>query len=386
MRSDRIREINAWLVRVALLEEWVASEELGGHLQGGVRLILQIVDEDGESGWGEGSVTLSGDVIREVLNRLAQKRLGELRLTLLDLWPAPTYFHKPLPPSPFAPCQAGMVHRLRHPLQAPVEMALLDLFARRADLPLHMLFGGAWRDRVSVDYWMGRTTPEHAVRCVNRGRALGFTGVKLKTTLEDPNVERLEAIRDACGEEWSVTVDPNGRFYNLEDSLSTILEMERVGNMAILEDPFPQFHLHEYAGLRQRMKARLVMHVGSPEILDQVIHSRFFGGLNIDSHVQGLMAWRFQAATAAQANLSIWHGSGLDLGIATAAQLHLAAATPNCRLPGDQSGPWLREASLVATSFQVENGHVLVPKGPGLGVEVDVDALDKFAVQSWKTA
>ena len=75
----------------------------------------------------------------------------------------------------------------------------VSLLARRAGIPLCAWFGGPWRQTVAVDYWMGRVTPAHAQRCVARAKALGFTGVKLKTTLEDPNVERLEAIRDAGG-------------------------------------------------------------------------------------------------------------------------------------------------------------------------------------------
>ncbi len=379
MSSDRIVSIEAWLVSVPLLEEWAASPELGGHLSGPPRLILRLQDEEGNEGWGEGCTTMGAEPLTEVLKRLVNAGLGALRLPLLDLWAAPTYYHKPLPPSSFAPDHANLQHRLRHPLQAPVEMAALDLIARRAGVPLHTFFGGAWRDRVSVDYWMGRTTPEHAASCVERGKSLGFTGIKLKTTLEDENVRRLEAIREAGGPDWSVTVDPNGRFHRLDDALQTILAMDAVGNMSVLEDPFPRVYLDEFAALRPRIKARLVLHIDPPETLNQVIQSRAVGGLNIDSHCQGLMAWRFQAAAAAQANLPVWHGSGLDLGIATAAQLHLAAATPNCQLAGDQAGPWLREATLVKTEFQVEKGHVLVPPGSGLGVEPDRDAIDRYA-------
>ncbi len=384
MRSNSIASLRAWLVDVPLLDEWVASPELGGHIRGGTRLILCLRDEDGREGWGEGTTTLAHQDIEAVLKRIVAVHLSALRLPLLDLWSTTPYFQKPLAPSPFAPDHGNLTHRLRHPLQAPVEMAFLDLLAKRAEVPLHILFGGAWRESVPVDYWMGRTTPEHAARCVKRGKALGFVGIKLKTALEDENVARLEAIRDAGGADWKVTVDPNDRFYRLDDALSTILDMDAIGNMSILEDPFPRFHLAEFAALRPRIKARVVLHIDPPESLHQVIQSEAVGGLNIDSHTQGLLAWRMQAATAAQFNLPIWHGSGLDLGIATAAQLHLAAATPNCLLPGDQSGPWLRESSLLKAAFQVEGGQIRVPKGTGLGVEVNFDAMEQYIDRRWE--
>jgi L-alanine-DL-glutamate epimerase-like enolase superfamily enzyme len=216
---------------------------------------------------------------------------------------------------------------------------------------------------------------------VKRGLELGFRGIKLKTTLEDPNVERLEAIKDAAGEHFHVTVDPNGRLYRYDDAIATIRDMDAVGNMRILEDPFFRHHTEESAALHGKINARVVAHIDPPESLGSVIRRGKIGGLNIDSHTQGLWGWRMQAATADAFNLPVWHGSGLDLGIATAAQLHLAAATPNCELPGDQSGPWLREAHLLKTSFVVENGAIQVPKGVGLGIEVDLAQVERYAVE-----
>lgn len=384
MSFDRLRSVQAWRVRVPLLDEWCNSPEFGAQADGNDRLILRVEDGEGREGWGEGGFECGAEAAEGALRRLLGLSPAALRLPLLDLWPAPGYYHQPLAPSPYAGEAGNLVHRLRHPLQNPVELALLDLIARRAGLPLCVLLGGPWRDRVAVDYWMGRVTPAQAKRCVERGRALGFAGIKLKTTLEDPNVERLEAIRDAGGPDWKVTVDPNGRFYRLDDAWPTIRAMDAVGNMAILEDPFPRFHLREFAALRPRVNARVVVHVDPCESLDAVIASGAAGGLNLDSHVQGLLSWRFQAATAAQANLSIWHGSGLDLGLSTAAQLHLAASAPNCRLPGDQAGPWLRESSLVVEPFRVADGFIAVPAGVGLGVTIDRAALDRYAAQSWK--
>lgn len=377
----KVAKIEAWRVHVPLLEEWAVSPECGNHSHGPARLVLRFEDTDGHTGYGEGHAALSGDDLLAVLKKFLATPAESVRASCLDLHPQPTYWHQPLPPAPCTPQLDNLKHRIRHPLQVAVESAWLDLTARRAGVPLSHLFGGPWRDRVATDYWMGRVTPEHARRCVARGRSLGFTGTKLKTTLEDDNIGRLEAIRDEAGPGFNVTVDPNGRFYRLDDALPQILGMDAVGNMQILEDPFPRFHLEEFAALRPRLRARVVVHIDPPESLSQVIASRAAGGLNIDSHGLGLFGWRAAAAAAEPANLPVWHGSGLDLGVATAAQLHLCAATPNCQLPGDQSGPWLREATLVKEKFEVVQGHVLVPPGPGHGVTFDPDAAEPFVIE-----
>lgn len=386
--TARITHIDCWHVAVRTLHEWVASPAFGEHSGNGPRVILRLRDSDGYEGWGESATPPSQENISAAMQMLLGQPTANLRTSFPQLWAKDAlYWQRPTPPSPYASPIENMRFRLRHPLQTAVETALCDIITRRAGVPMHHMFGGAWRDRVSVDYWMGRTEPEHAQRCVQRGKELGFRGIKLKTTLEDPNVERLEAIRDAAGLDWKVTVDPNGRFYRLDDAWQTIRDMDRVGNMAILEDPFPRPALNESAALRKRIDARLVIHIDPPEMLSQVLRSDAAGGLNIDSHTQGLFHWRVQAGVADQFNLPVWHGSGLDLGIYTAAQLHLAAATPNCQLSGDQVGPWLRESHLMTENFKVEQGFVLVPTGPGLGIEIDMAELDRYTTnhQTWSS-
>jgi len=382
MQPLQIVKVDAWRVYVPLLKEWATSPEYGPHTRGPDRLILRIEDADGHCGWGEGTTSLSGEKLKACLHHWMTAEGGcAAPSACWNLHPEPTYWHEPGQSSRYAPTLGSLAHRIRHPLQTTVETAWLDLLARRAGVPLHFLFGGAWRDRVPVDYWMGRVTPEHARQCVARARSLGFTGVKLKTTLQDDNIGRLEAIHAECGPDWHVTVDPNGRFYRLDDALPLILKMDAIGNMQILEDPFPRFHLPEFAALRPRLKARLVVHIDPPESLHTVIQSGAAGGFNLDNHPVGLFGWRMLAAAADTANLPVWHGSGLDLGIATATQLHLCAATPNCQLPGDQSGPWLRAASLVKEAFSVNEGKVLVPEGPGHGVSFDPDAAEEYCLE-----
>ncbi len=383
-----LESVESWVVKVPLLAEWASSPDFGEHGHGDStshRLIVRVRDRDGFEGWGENSVVQSPEERARAFSRLLHRDDAGLRLDMLPLWePGGSYWLQPVPPSPYTPPLHNLQHRLRQPLRPILEAALSDLIARRAGVRLCELWGGPWRDSVSVDYWMGRVTPEDAARCVQRAIALGFRGVKLKTTLEDPNVARLEAIQSAGGKDFHVTVDPNGRFYRLEDALPQLRAMDAVGNMAILEDPFPRFHLEDFVALRSRIMARVAVHIDPPESLWNVVTSGAAGALNISHAPQGPGEWRRDAAVAQRANLAIWHGSNLDLGIGTALQLHLAASAPNCTLPGDQAGPWLREKTLIKQSFQVTEGRVKVPEGPGLGVDVDLDSLEDSCVGHWE--
>ena len=378
-RAATIAHIDRWRVTVPMSPGLTDSPEFGANTQQqDHRYILCLRDSNGVQGWGETIVTAPKEVLDNALEKLAGRPLAGLRTAFLDLWsPDEIYWLRPAPPSPFAPDPANLQHRARHPMQSAIEMALCDLTARQADIPFCQLFGGPWRDRILMDYWIPRTTPEHARECVRRGQKLGFRGLKLKTTLEDENIPRLEAILQQAPD-WKITVDANGRFYSLEEGLPVLREMDAVGNVAIFEDPFPRFHLQDFAALRSQVKARVVVHIDPPESLWAVLQSGAAGGLNIDCHT-GLFHWRTMAAAAEVANLQIWIGSGLDLGIRTAAQLHLAASAPNCQLPGDQIAPWLRESHLLKEDFTIRDGYVLLPEGPGLGIEVDLDAIARYA-------
>lgn len=387
MNKKTLKKIELWGVAVPLLHEWASSPEFGEHGHpkapgSASHIIVCLTDESGHEAWGESTKRGSLEDLQAQLQQLLSKDSPWHRSALLKLTePGHQYWERPIEPSPYAPQAANLRHRLRNPWQNLLETALNDLLAKRAGVSLSELWGGPWREAVEVDYWMGRTTPEHAKACVLRAKQLGFRGIKIKTALEDPNVERLEAIREAGGADWKVTVDPNGRFYRLEDALPTIRAMDRVGNMAILEDPFPRFHLEDFRALRSKIDARVVVHIDPPETLWDVLRSGAAGGLNLSHAAQGPSEWRADAAAAERANLSIWHGSGLDLGIATAAQLHLAASAPNCCLPGDQASPWLRESTLLSTPFELIDGKLRVPReGPGLGVAVDRSQLDNYAV------
>ena len=74
------------------------------------------------------------------------------------------------------------------------------------------------------------------------------------------------------------------------------------------------------------------------------------------------------------------HGSGVDLGIMELSYLHTASAARTCILGSDFVGSWTREDDLIVEGIQFEDGDAVVPDKPGLGCELDMDALDKYRI------
>ena len=89
-----------------------------------------------------------------------------------------------------------------------------------------------------------------------------------------------------------------------------------------------------------------------------------------------------QAYLAEVAGIPVWHGSGAELGIRDTAYIHAAAATRSCTIPSDTIC-YLRESDLLAKPFMksIVDGYVEVPRGPGLGVELDEEALRRYQVK-----
>jgi muconate cycloisomerase len=260
--------------------------------------------------------------------------------------------------------------------QLGVHAALLDLMGKKLGVPVTTLMGGAYRDRVLVDSWMGRMTPADSARVCREAQDNGYRGVKFKCALEDDNVERAEAIRDACGTDFKLTLDPNARFYRHAEAMPTLRRLAQVGNIGCVEDPFPKGDLEPYCMLRRQGLFPIAMHLGYDALLVEAIRRGACDFVNLsatpwDVRSGGAVCWA--------AGVPTWHGSGVDLGIIEALFLHVAAATKSMTRPSDIFGRTIREHNLIADPLLAENGALTVPARSGLGVEIDRDALERYA-------
>ncbi len=261
------------------------------------------------------------------------------------------------------------------------EVALYDLVGKALGVPVHKLLGGRYRDRVLVDYWCGRQTPEDIARTARTAAERGFTGLKMKCALEDPMVERVRAIAEAAGPAFRVIIDPNERFHHPAHAVRLARQLEGY-NVELFEDPVPRWNLDWYALIRQKTTIPVALHIHlpygqSPRDLITAIQKGAIDYLNIGGNMADFVRL---SATADLAGMPVWHGTEVDLGILDASYVHACAAVRNCTLGSDIIGNFLREDDLILEPIPFEGGHALVPDGPGLGVELDEKALERYRV------
>jgi muconate cycloisomerase len=197
----------------------------------------------------------------------------------------------------------------------------------------------------------------------------------MKCALEDPMVERVQAIASVAPE-MKITIDPNCRFYRPSATLELARQLESY-NIEVFEDPTPKDDLEWYVFMRREMKIPLALHLSSPASVIAAIQKDCTDCFNLGG---GMVQFVKMAYIAEAAGKPIWHGSGVDLGILDMAYVHACAAAKACTMASDIIGNFLREDDLIIEPIRFEDGCAMVPQKPGLGVELDEEAVQKYRV------
>jgi muconate cycloisomerase len=357
--------------------EAVHSEEYGGYPDWArvPKQILRVHTDEGITGIGETGRGQSTDAVRQSAERLLGRDVMTMRLQNV-------FRAEPLKPTPAAPHEWEMDVRPYPAGYEAFEMAIFDILGKRLGVPVHALLGGACRDKVRADFWIGHQTPEHTARSAKIALERGFSGLKTKCRIEEPMVERLRAMWDVAGSDFKVTVDPNERFHTVEQTLALAEQVKALNNVEVFEDPIPKKGLRDdvlaqYRYLREKLPFPVALHLGDAKSVLKAVRADAADYLNLGGTMVDFLKC---AAIAQAANIPVWHGSGNDLGIMEMSYLHAASVAPNCVLASDFVGSWTRVDDLLVEGLTFENGFTPVPQSPGLGCELDMDALEKYRV------
>jgi muconate cycloisomerase len=327
------------------------------------KMIIRLETDAGVIGLGECYRGVAPQSVREIAAALMGTDLSKLNLQNL-----------PLP--------AGRLYD-------GFECAILDAVGKHSNRPLYELLGGAYRSKVYCGYWTGHRTVADAARKAAEGRAKGFDCIKFKCASTDPVVEWCQGIREACGPGFKVILDPNQRFENVPTARRLAEELAAVGNVLCLEDPIARWDLESLALLRKLSPLPLALHIALPynelgyQHPTDLIRALRLDACDFFNFNGGLFPVKRLATLADLACKPFWHGSEADLGILEASYVHKCAACEGATLPSDIIGELVREDDLIRQPLRFNGAYVDVPTGPGLGVELDLDALGHYRTNSW---
>lgn len=338
-------------------------------------LFLKIETDSGLAGWGEPVVEGRADTVEAAVGEMADYLIGKDPLRIEDHWQV---------------LYRGGFYRGGPVLMsaiAGIDQALWDIKGRYHGAPVHELMGGRCRDRIRVYSWIGGDRPADLVAAAKDAMKRGFTAVKMNGCEElqivdshrkiDAAVEKVAALRDACGPNLDIAIDFHGRVHR---PMAKVLmhELEPLRPLFIEEPVLPE-HLDH---LRDLARATPIPIATGERLFSRSDFKRLLaeGGADIIqpdlSHAGGITECRKIAAMAEAYDVAL--APHCPLGpIALAACLQVDATAYNAFIQEQSLGIHYNTSNDVldylcdAGVFAYEDGFVAIPEGPGLGIEIN---------------
>ena len=346
-----------------------------GVERGTTRTILEVITDEGIIGIGE---TYGGSSTANALQSLREMVVGT----------DPFEFEKTLKRLQVF-CISYETFIAPHVIAA-LDMACLDIVGKALIRPICSLLGGRHRDRVPFSAYLfyrypspdgkgGENSPE---KLVNQARMLvelyGFETLKFKGGVLPPKQElrTLKLLREAFPDVL-IRFDPNAA-WSVSTSINTLRRMMEY-DLEYAEDP--TWGIEGMGLVRKDVPVPLAtnMCVINFDQIPLAVRTRCIDIILSDVHYWGGLAANKRLAGVCETfQIGLGMHSDRELGISTAAQLHLAAALPYMSYACD-SHYHHQTDDIITQPFEYKGGCFEVPAGPGLGVELDPEKLEKYA-------
>lgn len=267
--------------------------------------------------------------------------------------------------------------------KAAIEMACVDLSARVAGMPVHTYLGGAVKDRLYFNAWIGILPPDEAARETLEWKNKGFRSAKVKVGGNiEADRDRIKAVREAVGPDFQIRIDANAG-YDAETSIK-LARMVAPYGLQLFEQPVPADDIAGMARVRREANA-----VGVPIMADESVldHASLIRIIKADAadivkvkvmKQGGFLNTRRMIATAEAAGIRCVVGHGFGLGVNTMAEMMLAATSANVLDGLECVGPLKTRDDIVTHKLDLSSGSLPLPGGPGLGVTLDDAKLEKY--------
>ncbi|OHV77064.1 mandelate racemase/muconate lactonizing enzyme family protein [Rhizobium sp. LCM 4573] len=270
---------------------------------------------------------------------------------------------------------------------AGVDIALWDIMGKAAGLPIAKLLGGMGRERVDVyAAAVNWVDDAEADRELERYIGEGFPRIKVK--MSNPVKEacrRIERLRNRAGDDIALCVDANWA-YNLDQAIEVGRALSANGYFWF-EEPLAPENEQGYEELRKRCDVPLAAGESNftADQAQRLVANRTLSILQPDvARAGGITETRRMADYAALHDVGYAPHIGMSGIVCETASVHLAAALPNFKVMECECdlSPFKRElADLAPGCLRQKDGTLDVPAGPGLGIEIDWDAVKRLRTQ-----
>jgi galactonate dehydratase len=356
----KITEIKTYLVNT-LRQNW---------------LFVKVMTDEGIYGWGEASVEGQEKAVEQSIQVLAERSvIGEDPRNIEKIWQK-MYRH--------GFWKGGFIHMSAI---SGIDQALWDISGKIYNVPVYMLLGGAVRDKIR--------TYTHAADAETARKAveMGFDGIKTgggkNGPIYDPASdiefldENLASIRRAIGKDKVLCIDNHGQGSPAEAIKQ--IELAAKHNIYFFEEPIAPENNAAYKRIRES-SGNVPIAAGERlfsrfEYLD-VVGNQLFDFVQPDiCHCGGITEIRKIASMVEPYHIK-FAPHNPNGPVATAASMHVSAATQNFAILEFAAESVYARPDIYNISFKPENGYFPLPQGPGLGIELNEEAFEKYPYTS----
>jgi L-alanine-DL-glutamate epimerase-like enolase superfamily enzyme len=267
--------------------------------------------------------------------------------------------------------------------KAAIEMACVDLTARVCGVPVYTYLGGAVKDTLLFNAWIGILPPDEAAAETVSWQKRGFRSAKVKVGGNiEADRDRLNAVREAVGPAFNLRIDANAG-YDADTSIK-LVKMVAPFKLQLFEQPVPADDLEGMARVRREANAIGLPIMADESVLDhasliRIIRANAADIVKVKVMKQGgFINTRRMIATAEAAGIRCIVGHGFGLGINTMAEIMLAATSNNVIDGLECVGPLKTSDDIVTQKLDLNAGSITLPAGPGLGVVLDDAKLGRY--------
>ena len=353
-------------------------------------LFLKIETDEGIVGWGEPVIEGKARTVQTAVGELSELLIGKDPLRIEDHWQV---------------MYRGGFYRGGPILMsaiAGIDQALWDIKGKFYNAPVYQLLGGACRDSIRVYSWIGGDRPSDVGRAAQEAKEAGFTAVKMNATEElqyidsyekiDQVIARVAAIRESTGAYFGIGVDFHGRVHK---PMAKILakELEPFRPMFLEEPVLPENN----EALRE-----IAHHTNIPIATGERMFSRWdFKNLLEEGYVDIIQPDLSHAGGITECKKIFAMAEAYDVAVAPHCPLGPIALASCLQVDATAYNAFIQEQSIGIhynqgndlldyvkdrSVFDYEDGHVKIPQGNGLGVQIDEEFVRKMAEKghNWK--
>ncbi len=265
-------------------------------------------------------------------------------------------------------------------IKSAFDIALYDIAAQHAGVPLYKFIGGANNKTIITDYTVSVGDPEKMAADAVKIKAAGYPAIKVKLGLNGKtDVIRMKAIRAAVGDEIPLRIDAN-QGWEVEEAIETLKALAPL-NIQHCEEPIARWNYLELPRVNKESPIPIMADecCGDEHDAERLIKLNACQYMNIKLGKSGGIFKALKMARMAEAaNIHLQVGAMLESRIAMTAFAHYALCSPNIVHFDFDTALMFREDPVTGGIIYEKNGVVKVPEVPGLGATIAEDRLHKM--------